>query len=104
MQPEKTVVLPAITFRIVKAKFKGHGKAHATYVANICVPRTQHISLDTKAYKMILSGNPKTLRLKGLWLTPNTQSRLLNFTTPKAKLKLRICLENILCLSLAITV
>lgn len=64
----------------------------------------QRISLYTKASKMILSANPKTLRLKGLWLTPNTKTRLLNLTTPKVKLKLRICLENIPCLSLAITV
>ncbi len=36
----KKVVLPAMTSTVVKAKFKGHWDANATYVANICAPRT----------------------------------------------------------------
>jgi hypothetical protein len=38
------VVLPAMTSTIVKAKFKGHRDAQATYVANICALRTPMVS------------------------------------------------------------
>jgi hypothetical protein len=37
----KKVVLPAT---VIKAKFKGHRDAQATYVANICAPRTPMVS------------------------------------------------------------
>jgi len=37
----KNTILPAMTYTIVKAKFKGH---QATYVANICASRTTMIS------------------------------------------------------------
>jgi hypothetical protein len=36
----KKVVLPALTSTIVKAKFKDQRDAQATYVDNICAPRT----------------------------------------------------------------
>jgi hypothetical protein len=36
----KNIFLPAMTSTIVKAKFKGHQKAQATSMANICPPRT----------------------------------------------------------------
>jgi len=36
----KNTVLPAMTSTIVKAKFKGQCDAQATYMANICAPRT----------------------------------------------------------------
>ncbi len=40
----KNTVLPAMTSTIVKAKFKGTRDEKATYVANICAPRTPMIS------------------------------------------------------------
>ncbi len=40
----KEVVLPAMTSTIVKAKYKGHREAQATYVANISAPRTPMVS------------------------------------------------------------
>jgi hypothetical protein len=64
----------------------------------------QHISVDTMASQMILSANLKTLRLTGLRPTPNTKTKLLNFTTPKVKLKIRIYHENLVCLSQAMMV
>ncbi len=36
----KNTVLPAMTSTVVKAKFKGTREEKATYVANICAPRT----------------------------------------------------------------
>ena len=56
------------------------------------------------ASQMILSANLKTLRLTGLRPTPNTKTKLLNFTTPKVKLKIRIYHENLVCLSQAMMV
>ncbi len=40
----KKVMLPAMTSTVVKAKFKGHREAQATYVANICEPWTPMVS------------------------------------------------------------
>jgi len=40
----KNTVLPAMTSTVVKAKFKGTRDDKATYVANICAPRTPMIS------------------------------------------------------------
>ncbi len=36
----KNTVLPAMTSTVIKAKFKGTRDEKATYVANICAPRT----------------------------------------------------------------
>ena len=36
----KNTVLPAMTLTVIKAKFKGTRDEKATYVANICAPRT----------------------------------------------------------------
>jgi superfamily II helicase len=40
----KHTVLPAMTSTVVKAKFKGTRDEKATYVANICAPRTAMVS------------------------------------------------------------
>jgi hypothetical protein len=40
----KNTVLPAMTSTIIKAKFKGTRDEKATYVANICAPRTPIVS------------------------------------------------------------
>jgi hypothetical protein len=40
----KNTVLPAMTSTVVKAKFKGTRDDKATYVANVCAPRTPMIS------------------------------------------------------------
>ncbi len=40
----KKIFLPTMTSTIVKAKFKGQRDAQATYVANICAPRTPIVS------------------------------------------------------------
>jgi len=40
----KNTVLPAMTSTVIKAKFKGTRDEKATYVANICAPRTPMIS------------------------------------------------------------
>jgi hypothetical protein len=37
-------VLPAMTSTVIKAKFKGTQDEKATYVANICAPRTPMVS------------------------------------------------------------
>jgi hypothetical protein len=37
-------VLPAMTSTVIKAKFKGTRDEKATYVANICAPRTPMVS------------------------------------------------------------
>jgi len=40
----KKIFLPAMTSTIEKAKCKGQRDAQATYVANICAPRTPMVS------------------------------------------------------------
>jgi hypothetical protein len=40
----KNTILLAMTSTVVKAKFKGQHDAQATYVANICAPRTPMFS------------------------------------------------------------
>ncbi len=40
----KNTVLPAMTSTVIKAKFKGTRDEKATYVANICAPRTPIVS------------------------------------------------------------
>ena len=40
----KNTVLPAMTSTVIKAKFKGTRDEKATYVANICAPRTPMVS------------------------------------------------------------
>ncbi len=40
----KNTVLPTITSTVVKAKFKGTRDEKATYLANICAPRTPMVS------------------------------------------------------------
>jgi len=40
----KNTVLPAMTSTVIKAKFKGNRDEKATYVANICAPRTPMVS------------------------------------------------------------
>jgi hypothetical protein len=40
----KNTVLPAVMFKVIKAKFKGTRDKKAIYVANICAPRTPVIS------------------------------------------------------------
>jgi hypothetical protein len=42
--PIKQTVLPAMTPTVIKAKYKGVQDPQATYVANICTPRTPMVS------------------------------------------------------------